>query len=52
MAEREAAEAAKHKRDLEARERELQNKLQGHQRTVESPTTDTRQRVEGMALNL
>ena len=41
------AEAKNRQRQIEQRERELQGKLQGQQRTVEQTTADTRQRVEG-----
>lgn len=41
------AEAKDRQRQIEQRERELQGKLQGQQRTVEQTTADTHQRVEG-----
>lgn len=47
IAETNVAEAKDRQRKIEQRERELQGKLQGQQRTVEQTTADTRQRVEG-----
>lgn len=47
IAETNVAEAKDRQRQIEQRERELQGKLQGQQRTVEQTTADTRQRVEG-----